>query len=172
MSALEDRVRELLDRQAIYDVMMRYCRGVDRFDAELITSAYHPDAHDDHTGKIFRGATIGQEIVEWLRPNLKVVTHQITNHTVTLGADGVTAGAESYYQGWHVEVRMSTERTMHTIGRYLDRLEKRDGQWRISDRLVVIELARYVAKGDIEVPTVTGLSRKDRTDPSYAVLGS
>lgn len=46
---MSEGLQELLDRQAIYDVMMRYCRGVDRFDADLITSAYHPDARDDHT---------------------------------------------------------------------------------------------------------------------------
>jgi hypothetical protein len=165
-------LQALLDKQAIYEVMMRYCRGVDRFDPDLITSAYHPDARDDHTGKIFTGATIGKDIVEWLRPALNVVTHHITNHTSVIGADGVTAGAESYYQGWHIEVRDGTERTMHTVGRYIDRLAKRDGQWRIIDRLVVIEFARYVAKGDIEVPAAAGLARKDRTDPSYVVLGS
>jgi SnoaL-like domain len=168
---LDTELRALLDKQAIREVMIRYCRGVDRFDAGLITSAYHPDAYDDHTGKIFHGATIGADIVEWLRPALKVVTHHITNQTISLGADGVTAGSESYYQGWHVEVR-DKERIMHTAGRYLDRLEKRDGEWRISNRLVVIELARYVAPGEIEVATPAGLARKDRTDPSYAVLGS
>jgi SnoaL-like domain len=171
MGTPDKELQRLLDKQAIREVMTRYCRGVDRFDADLITSAYHPDAYDDHTGTIFNGATIGADLIEWLRPHLKVVTHHITNQTISLGADGVTAGSESYYQGWHVEVR-DKERIMHTVGRYLDRLEKRGGQWRISRRLVVIELARYAAPGELEVATTVGLARKDRTDPSYSVLRS
>ena len=45
---LKQRLQHLLDRQEIYDCLVRYCRGVDRLDSELILSAYHPDAIDDH----------------------------------------------------------------------------------------------------------------------------
>jgi SnoaL-like domain len=37
-------IRALLDRHAIVDCMMRYARGVDRLDRELVVSAFHPDA--------------------------------------------------------------------------------------------------------------------------------
>ena len=39
-------VRELKDRQEIYDCIMRYCRGIDRLDRDMLLSAYHPDAVD------------------------------------------------------------------------------------------------------------------------------
>lgn len=45
---IESLVRELKDRQDIRDCLVRYCRGVDRFDREMVRSAYHPDAMDDH----------------------------------------------------------------------------------------------------------------------------
>jgi SnoaL-like domain len=35
-------VRELLDKQAIHEALMHYCRGIDRCDEDLIRSAYHP----------------------------------------------------------------------------------------------------------------------------------
>ncbi len=38
----EQAIREFLDRQEILDCIHRYCRGVDRLDAELLASAYHP----------------------------------------------------------------------------------------------------------------------------------
>src|SRR5262245_17777267 len=41
-------VRVLLDKQAIQEVLARYCRGVDRADLELLRSVYHPDAIDNH----------------------------------------------------------------------------------------------------------------------------
>ena len=34
--------------EAIRQAALRYCRGVDRLDAELMRSAYHDDATDDH----------------------------------------------------------------------------------------------------------------------------
>ena len=54
-------IRHLIDRQAILDCLTRYCRGVDRFDRELVLSAYHSDAIDDH------GAFVGtrEEFIDW-----------------------------------------------------------------------------------------------------------
>jgi hypothetical protein len=36
------------------------------------------------------------------------------------------------------------QRTIQMVGRYLDRLERRNGEWRISHRVVVPEMVRYV----------------------------
>ena len=38
----------LLDKQAIWEVMLRYCRSIDHRDHDLVRSTYHPDAYDDH----------------------------------------------------------------------------------------------------------------------------
>lgn len=45
-NAMETRLRLLEDRQAIHEVILRYCRGVDRSDPDLILSAFHDDAID------------------------------------------------------------------------------------------------------------------------------
>ncbi|WP_221890845.1 nuclear transport factor 2 family protein [Microbispora sp. KK1-11] len=37
---------EWSDQQEIHEVVLRYCRGVDRLDMDLVRSAYHPDAID------------------------------------------------------------------------------------------------------------------------------
>jgi hypothetical protein len=39
-AALEQKLREMIDRQEIWQVMMRYGRGLDRFDRELVRSCY------------------------------------------------------------------------------------------------------------------------------------
>ena len=41
-------VQELIDRQRIYECLLRYTRGMDRLDRELVLSAYHDDAVEDH----------------------------------------------------------------------------------------------------------------------------
>jgi hypothetical protein len=48
LSLHQSKLRYLIDRQAILDCLTRYCRGVDRFDRDLLLSAYHPDATDNH----------------------------------------------------------------------------------------------------------------------------
>ena len=40
--------QQLADREAIRDVAIRYCRGVDRLDVDVLKSAYWPDATDHH----------------------------------------------------------------------------------------------------------------------------
>jgi hypothetical protein len=49
----EAALQRLLDKGAIREASLRYTRGIDRHDAEIMAAAYHPDATDDH------GAYIG-----------------------------------------------------------------------------------------------------------------
>jgi hypothetical protein len=70
-----------------------------------------------------------------------MTSHNITNHLCDL--DGDTANCESYVIGglrW-----LSGESTSMAFGRYLDRLEKRNGEWRIAVRRCTLEMT---ADGD------------------------
>lgn len=58
---------EWTDRQEIHDVVLRYCRGIDRLDFGLVRSAYHADAVDHHTG--FDGSV--EEYLAWVEPKLR-----------------------------------------------------------------------------------------------------
>ena len=49
---LRERITRLEDRAEIREAMMRYARGMDRRDRELLRSAYHDGAVDDHVGFI------------------------------------------------------------------------------------------------------------------------
>jgi hypothetical protein len=139
-------------------------------DADLIGSVYHPDARDDHGGRTFGGGDIGQSILDWTR-ELKVVmgSHHITNQTITVHGD--TAASESYYSGFMLERHDDgEERTIQMVGRYLDRLERRNGEWRVSERVIVAEMFRYLPSGaDASAPHWHLDTRRD-PDPSYALL--
>ena len=74
----------LLDREAIRDVYTRYARGLDRGDAELIASAYHPDATEDHHGEVYSGETIGQILASQVLEGMNRTLTQITNITLAL----------------------------------------------------------------------------------------
>src|SRR5579871_4204073 len=92
---IHPRVQQLIDRQDILDCLMRYSRGVDRFDVDMIRSVYHPDATDEH------GAFVGnpEQFVEWvldLHGTGQISTqHQLTNHSCEI--DGNTAHSETYF---------------------------------------------------------------------------
>jgi hypothetical protein len=58
----ETAMQELLDKQAIYEVVLRYCRAVDRMDMDLLLSCYHEDGIDHHTG--FSG--VAADYVAWV----------------------------------------------------------------------------------------------------------
>ena len=63
--------------------------------------------------------------------------HNLTTHTVDI--DGDTAHAETYVIG---TMRIRDGKTLSLMGgRYLDRLERRNGQWRIVLRRCTIEWA-------------------------------
>ena len=154
-------LRRLLDRQAIIDCIDRYARGVDRGDEELLRSAYHPDAVEDH------GAYIGEVdgLVAYLgavhRP-FPAYQRYVTNFTLEI--DGDEAHGESYY--FCVLRRDDAHKVFLSGGRYVDRLERRDGEWRIANRVVVLEW-HGAADGGAPDPDGPLPGRRDRDDVSY-----
>jgi hypothetical protein len=155
------RLRELLDRQAIVDCVHRYARGVDRDDADLIRSAYHRDAAEDHGG--FVGGVDG--LIPFLaRVHRPFAGSQRYVTNVTVDLDGDEAHAESYWLC--VLLRDEPATLMLSGGRYVDRLERRDGEWRIADRVVVIEWRGDLAGGAPD-PPLGVTARRDGDDVSY-----
>lgn len=156
-------LRDLIDREKIQQCLLRYTRGIDRLDVELILSAFHPDAIDYHAqGR--RGSA--QDFLDWwlpTQPPREVAQHFVTNTTIDL--DGDQAHVESYFIA--VMKAKGQDTTYLTGGRYVDRLEQRQGQWKIALRLVHIE---WTVDGKaVQLAGFKGLGTgtRDRTDPSY-----
>jgi ketosteroid isomerase-like protein len=158
-------VQELLDKAAIREVLWRYCRGVDRRDPELVTSCYHPDAYDDHLGRVYTGETVGQGLVDWMNEIMVKTSHNITTNTIKVFGD--TAGSESYTTSMHIQKGDGANHTLLSVARYIDRFERRHGEWRIANRLVVGEFSGWA---EMHMHPFDSPSRLDRTDPSYGVL--
>ena len=78
---MEPELRDLLDRDQIYQVLMRYCRAIDRADPELLQTVYHDGAVAKHWTGEFRDAS--GDFVEYAIPRLEsfgtVTQHHITN---------------------------------------------------------------------------------------------
>ncbi len=168
MSAANPRLNELLDKQAIHEVLIRYCRGVDRCDAELISSAYHPDAIDKHGSFDASGAEVGQRIVDIMRTTYKRTLHRVTNEYVVVNRD--LAQGESYFMASMLFDENGGEVSLEVSGRYVDRFERRSGEWRISYRLVTIEWAYDVSLPKRRPDFIMDRAKRSREDPSYALF--
>jgi hypothetical protein len=167
LSEQKKTLRYLADRQAIMDCAVRFSRGVNRRDPELLKSAFHPDAVDDH------GLFVGNrdDFVSWIDTvydRIAVTQHFVTNQTVDI--EGETAHAETY---WIVaNVLKGSVSVVLRGGRYLDRLERRGGVWAIVERVCLIEW--NCTTGDLPTPPAvlamlaqSGIPTTDRNDPSY-----
>src|SRR5690606_29336609 len=94
-------LRELADKQAITEVIYRYCRGLDRLDWPTLSSVYHPDAIEDRGEALFVGPAedLARAALKSLTEAYVVSQHLIGNILIEL--DGDTAFAESYFQAYH-----------------------------------------------------------------------
>jgi hypothetical protein len=134
---------ELLDRVRLTDLIYRYSRGVDRLDAPLLRSVYWPDGTDDH------GAFAGNamDYVDWVIDYVGawISTHH-DNTNILLELDGDVAFAESHWTGWY-RMRVGDEVVDQVSnGRYLDRFERREGEWRIAHRVCVSDWNRSAVR--------------------------
>lgn len=135
MTDITTALQTLIDRQEIYDCLIRYCRGLDRYDRELLLSVYHPDAIDDHN--LFVGGP--EQFVDWAfdfhRKHMINTLHSISNHTCEI--EGLFAHTETYYFYGGMNTQGATLSLQG--GRYIDRFEKRNGRWAILTRKVVTD---------------------------------
>lgn len=159
-------IEDVVAEAAIRAVQMRYCRACDRMDFELLRECFHPDATTDYG---FFGGSVDDFIAAARAglPSYLVTTHNTGNQNVEV--DGDVAWAEHYTVATH---RIAADesgplRDFVTAVRYVDRMECRDGDWRIARRKLVLDWARTdpVPPGATE-PAVPN-ARRDREDPSY-----
>lgn len=127
---------ELLDKQAITECLLRYCRGCDRFDLELLKSVYWPEAIEQH------GTYMGPaaEFAEWIyntRHFYKSMSHQISPALIEIS--GAEARSETYVfcMVVHSEQYEMGAAEYMLGARYKDVFEKRNGEWKILRRTVI-----------------------------------
>ena len=159
-----DRVQALLDKEEIREVLMRYARGIDRHDDVLATSAYHPDAVDDHGAFIGAGGGLVEFANRVHADHWVQHQHYIMNQTIDL--DGDTAHCESYFIA---TLKRKDDVVDVSGGRYLDRMEQKQGKWAIAARACLVEWSAELQPGSSAFPADLFLQgRWDRDDLSYS----
>lgn len=173
----------LADRAEIQDVMYRWCRAVDRLDIEGIRGVFHPDAIDNH-GPFVGGV---DALIAWLTERHRGIPfsmHLVSNILIEFaGSD--SALAETYI---FAALRYSAEgkaalaaftgglaggdgsaTDSFSWARYIDRFERRGGEWRIARRTVAFD-SSLMTDVPADAPAFDpnwAVGRRDRDDPIY-----
>ncbi len=146
IETLEKELTEIKDREAIREVIHRYCHAVDRCDLEELKGCYHADGYDDHG--FFAGNA--HEFADYVIPVLEQIDsscHSISNTRIKIKGNQAACG--SY---WSVIHRLRHEAGFADFwhqGRYLDVFEKRGGEWKILHRVIVGDFDRWIETIDL-----------------------
>ena len=94
---------------------------------------------------------------------------QLATENPLVEVDGDVAWAEFYGRAYHrvPAGEDGLERDLAVNTRWIDRFERRNGEWRIARRKVVVDTDRVDPVTERWVPLEQYRGRRDRSDPSY-----
>jgi hypothetical protein len=153
--------------RSINQLLLRYCRAMDRADPEIAREVWHPEGVADYRPS-FQGP--GRQFLTWMcerhLQEMLAHVHQLTN--ILIRVEGNCAHSEAYVTA--TMVRRIDGRIVQTrfFGRYLDEWSRKGGRWAIDYRRYVhefdeahqIDPAAFQSRGG-------EVGRRDRRDPSY-----
>lgn len=149
---------EIADRLAIAETLARYCRGIDRCDADQLAAVFTPDARIDYGDGAKSPAATIPALIAGLGA-MRLTQHNISNTVMRI--DGGQAKAETNCVALHLIPAPEGEIELVVGGRYLDTLVKQDGTWRIAERLYVMDWNRtQPATMQLEGGLFDGLQRR------------
>ena len=131
-----DNNTALIDRQAIADVLVRYCNALDSMHLDELASLFTEDClvsyGPDEKLKSHGSAALRKSLERmwrWAR-----TSHHLSNILVDFD-DADHARARSYVLAWH---ERPDGTTATVFGQYRDRLVREDGRWRIAARRMLM----------------------------------
>lgn len=169
---MHPRLQELLDHHDIRQLLAAYCHGCDRGDEVEMAGTYARESWDDHGPRKMEGRRFSIETVEESMRTTTVVSHMLGQSSIKVDDD--EAGAETYFIATVIyPPRNGNPETLNQLGgRYVDRLRREDGQWRIAERICVRE---WSISHPLERDWLAGRgfeeTQRGPEDRSYAVLG-
>jgi hypothetical protein len=168
-------LEQALQRNVLHDLIMLQARALDRADAELLGSLWHPGATVDLG--FFAGTA--EEFCPFIlnaTAGMQRMSHTVANEFVELR--GEEAVAESYVLAFTTFEEQGGEDTAGqavdeiTAGRYLDRFARRDGVWKFTERRFVKDFSmRQPAKVESPEDMSAQLNlrgQRSTQDPLYA----
>jgi hypothetical protein len=169
----ETALQVLLDKQSISEVLIRYARACDRADEQMLRSCFHPDSVHRH-GRFSGSSSDFVDFAMKIILGVKLEKHLMTNFLIEI--DGDVAMSECYYTAYHRQPNKETgvDEDFFQGGRFIDRLERRNGEWRIASRIGLIDYERFdpVTERNVQKLPPTARSQRYPDDELYRALPS
>ena len=158
-------IQELIDREAIRDLVLCYSRAIDRKDIELLRDLYTEDATDSHGDSFDGPADEYCKFIAGSLPYMRYSGHHACNHMISI--EGDAGNGEVYALCYHYLPDSANPGQWledFMCVRYIDNYRRcGDGKWRFSRRVVTYDL-RTVRRFE-----GSGLLGSSPVDPSYEV---
>lgn len=168
---MDARLQEIIDHHEIRKLLAEYCNACDRCDEPRMAAVYCKDSWDNHGRFSGNGVDFAHHTMQGMRENSSC-SHLLGQSIIRV--DGDTAGVETYFLavirsgGKDGDVEM-----VHQLGgRYVDRLAREDGVWKIKDRTAMRDWSITLPRSQDWIGT-QGLTEGRRTnkDLCFGALG-
>ena len=157
-------VQQLADKQAITELLYRYCRSVDRLDRSLGHSIWNPAGMADY-GDFYRGDGPGViDLICEQHGHLLCHSHQMSN--ILIEINGSSAASESYVTASLRLQRGEQLQQMTVWSRYIDSWSRHNGAWGLDKRLAIRDFDEV---REVIPMTANSEGARDRQDPSYRI---
>jgi SnoaL-like domain len=169
---MDPELREMLDCHQIRRTLAEYCRGSDRCDEQLMASIYARESWDDHGVVQAPGDEFSRVMCQMVIDTTQTMSHTLGQSSISVTGD--EAGAETYFIAVARETTPAgIERCCQLGGRFVDRLVREDGRWKVSHRTVVRDWSVAIPMDhDWESSNSLTPGQRSSADPSFAVLGT
>ena len=163
MAIDENALQQMIDKDAIRELVLLYSRAIDRKDVALLRDLYTEDATDSHGDSFDGPADAYCDFIEKSLPYMPYSGHHVCNHLISV--DGNEANGEVYALAYHlIPNREGGQEEDFMAVRYIDNYRRcADGKWRFSKRVVTYDLK---IRRPFDGGGLLGLGEKD---PSYDV---
>lgn len=168
---IDARLQEMLDHHDIRRVLNEYCQACDRLDFERLSDVYWEDAWEDHGSNKCPAVEFVPIVTAALASTTSMCSHLLGQSIIEV--DGDEAGAETYFIATVRDKGADGQERLNEMGgRYVDRLARREGHWRLLKRICVRDWSiSFRPEEDWLAGGAHVRGTRSFTDPVYAALG-
>jgi ketosteroid isomerase-like protein len=165
-------LKEVLDHHEIRKTLAEYCHACDRADAKLMASVYTgDDSFDDHGKVKATGPEYARIMTGIILERTEAVSHILGQSLIKV--EGDRAAAETFFFALlRLYGKDGPPRLNQLAGRFVDRLERIDGKWKIKHRTCVRDTSITLLVDQDDYASFNfKAGTRDASDPGAALFG-
>lgn len=169
---MDPRFQDMLDHHEIRKVLALYCHACDRGDAVLMASVYTgEDSFDDHGLVQASGPEYATRMTANILERTDAVWHVLGQSVIAI--EGDFAGAETFFLGFmRLKEVDGVSKLNQLAGRFVDKLERIDGEWKIRHRTCVRDTSITLrVEEDMQAGYGLKPGTRDASDLGAALIG-